>query len=104
MVDLMHCLANLLCFDIPLLYFYINLNSSIICCFSSGDIYLSLGISLLALSKCNSFKDFVETLVISSAILLPIKSPVASAVFLIAVLEAVFIGFVEDFLALSRHF
>ena len=29
MVDLMHCLANLLFFDIPLLYYYVNLNSSI---------------------------------------------------------------------------
>ena len=33
-------------FDIPLLYCYINLRSSIIFCLSSGNIYVSLGISL----------------------------------------------------------
>ena len=41
-------------------------------------------------------------LVILSAILLPIKSPVASAVFWIALFEAVFIASVVDFLVLSR--
>ena len=46
MVDLMHCLKNLLFFDIPLLYCYIHLRSSIIFCLSSGDTYLSLRISL----------------------------------------------------------
>ena len=53
MVDLMHYLTSLLFFDIPLLCYYINLNSSIICCIFSVDIYLSFGISisLLALSK-----------------------------------------------------
>ena len=40
----MYCLTNLLFFDIPLLY-YVNLNSSIICCLFSGDIYLSFGFS-----------------------------------------------------------
>ena len=86
MVDLMHCLTNLLFFDIPLLYTTRNL--SIICCLFSGDMYLSFGtsISLLASLLCECFEDFfgcnfVETLVILSAILLPIKSPVASAVF-----------------------
>ena len=73
MVNLVHCLTNLLFFDIPLLCNYINLRSSIIFCLSSADIYLSLGISL----SC-PFKIF-ETFVILSAILLPIKSPVASA-------------------------
>ena len=76
----MHHLSNLLFFGIPLLYYYINLNSSIICCFSCGDIYLSLGISILASFECKSL-DFFDVLVILSAILLPIKSPVASAVF-----------------------
>ena len=54
---------------------------------SSGDMYLffSSSISLLASS-------FYER-----AILLPIKSPVASAVFLIAVLEEVFIAPVVHF-------
>ena len=46
MVDLVYCPTNLLFFDIPVLYYYINLNSYKICCLSSGDIYLSLGISL----------------------------------------------------------
>ena len=88
MINLMfRCLANFLFFDIPLLYCYTNLNSSIICCLSSGDIYLFFGTSLgLTLSTsvlllCNSFGDFFEALVILSAILLPIKSPVASADF-----------------------
>ena len=83
----MHDLSNLIFFGIPLLYYYINLNSSIICCLSFLDIYLSFGISLMTSSdgnsgECNFFEDFFETLVILSAILLPIKSPVASAVFL----------------------
>ena len=46
MVDLMHCLTNLLFFDIPLLCYYTNLNSSIICCLFSGDINLSFGFSI----------------------------------------------------------
>ena len=56
------------------------------CCPSCGDIYLSLGISLLASFEGkslvhNSFGDFFDVLLILPAILLPIKSPVASAVF-----------------------
>ena len=43
-------------------------------------------------------------LVILSAILLPVKSPVASAVFWIALLETVFIASVVDFLAVSIIF
>ena len=81
----MHHLTKLLFFDILLLYYYINPNSSIIRCLSFGDIYLPFGISLLASSEYNSivgnsFGDFFDTLVILSAILLPIKYPVASAV------------------------
>ena len=57
----MHHLSNLLFFGIPLLYYYINLNSSIICCLSCGDIYLSFGVLVLA-----SF----DVLVILSAVLL----------------------------------
>ena len=49
-------------------------------------------------------KVFFETLAILSAILLPIKSPAASAVFWIALFEAVFIAFILDFLALSGGF
>ena len=43
MVDVMYCPASLLFFDISLLYYYINVNSTIICSLFSGDIYLSLG-------------------------------------------------------------
>ena len=80
MVNLMCRLSNLIFFGIPLLY-YVSLNSSIIFCLSFGEIYLSFGISLLISSDCISlfcdfFEDFAEIL---SAILLPIKSPVASA-------------------------
>ena len=86
----MYCLANLLFFDIPLLYYYTNLNSSIICCLFSGDMYLSFGISDSSLAssfcersstECSFLEEFLEIFVILSAISLPIKSPVASAVF-----------------------
>ena len=88
------------------MYYYTNLNSSIVCCLFSGVLYLSFGFSLLAssFSECNSLEDFFEVIVTSSAILLPIKSPVASAVFWIALFEAVIIASVVDFLALSRNF
>ena len=84
MVDLAYYLTNLLFVDIPLLYYYINLRSSRIFCLSSGDIYLSLDISLscsfVIISElfCG---ELLETLVILSAILLPVKSPVAYAAF-----------------------
>ena len=69
-----------------------NLNSSIICFLSSGDMYLFLGVAISTSSsallllcnsfECNSVVDFYfETLLILSAILLPIKSPVAFAGF-----------------------
>ena len=84
MVDLMHCLTNLLFFDIPLLYCYTNLNSSIICCLSSGDMYLFLWVVISTSSSSSSLlllEGFFETIVILSGILLPIKSAVDSAVF-----------------------
>ena len=87
----MHHQSSLLFFAIPLLYYYFNLNSSIICCLSCGDIYLCFGVSLLASFDDNSFEwssfqcssigDFFEELVILVAILLRVKSPAASAVF-----------------------
>ena len=82
----MHHLLNLLFFGIPLLYYYINLNSSIICCLSCEAIYLPFGISLLAsfdnnYFECNSLGGYFETLVTLSTVLLPIKSRVAPAVF-----------------------
>ena len=61
-------------------------------CLSSGDIYLSSGISLSFLFVIVSKLfccEFFEISVILSAILLPTKSPVASAVFWIALFEAV---------------
>ena len=98
MVDSMSCLRDLLFFDIPLSYFYTNLNSSIMCRLSSGDTYLFFGTSFgqtlptsISLSRCFD-EDFLKTPVILSAILLPIKSPVAAAVFLISLFEAVFIA------------
>ena len=48
----MHHLTDFLCFGIPLLHYYINLNSSIFFCLSFGDIYLSFGISLLTTFRC----------------------------------------------------
>ena len=70
--------------------------------------YLFLGVALSTPTSvslfCKAFADFFETLVILSAILLPIKSPVASAIFSIAVFEAVSIASIVDFLALSRIF
>ena len=83
MVDLMCCLTNLLFFSISLLY-YTNFNSPITCCIFSGDTHLSFGISNSFLSV---FELFFEAFVILSAILLPIKSPVASAVFQMLLFE-----------------
>ena len=48
--------------------------------------------------------DFFDVLVILSAISLPTKSPVASAVFWIAYCDAIFIAFVADFLVVSIIF
>ena len=111
MADLVYCPTNLLFFDIPFLYCYTNLNSSIISCPSFGDIYLSFGVSDSSLAslfcgflECNSIEDFFETLVILSAILLPIKSPVASAVFLDCSFWSSFYCICVDFFVLSRHF
>ena len=89
MVDLMHCLTNLLFLDIPLLHYYINLRSEIIFCPFPGVVYLSLGIflscSIFSISLVTVPKlfcgDVHDTLIILLVILLPIKSPVASAVF-----------------------
>ena len=99
---LMYYLTNLLFFGIPLLYYYINLRSAIIFWLSSGDIYFSLAISLtcsfVTVSElfCSEvFKIFI----ILPAILIPIKSPVTSAVFLISLFKAVLSASVADCLA-----
>ena len=39
-------LTNFLFYHIPLLYYYINLRSSVICCLFAGDICLSFDISM----------------------------------------------------------
>ena len=83
------------------MYYYINLRSSIISCLSSRNIYLSLCISL----SCSIFSselfcgEVLETFVIPSAILFLIKSPVTSAVFSVALFEAVLSAFADDCLA-----
>ena len=76
-------LSNILLFFGVLVLYYTNLNSSIICCLFSRDIYLHFDISVSSKLFCeyNFLEDF-EALLILSAVLLPIKSPVASAVFL----------------------
>ena len=107
MVDLVYYLTNLLFFGIPLLYYLINFRSSIFFCLSSWDMYLSLGISLSSPIFSSLFVTFskllcgevFKTFVILFAILLPIKSPVASAFFLIALFEAVLNASVADYLA-----
>ena len=102
-------------FDISLLYYYLNVKSSITFCLFSRDIYLSLGIclsySFITVSElfcCKFFKTFVilpsYNLATASAILLPIKSPVVSAVFWIALFEAVLNASGADCLAWSRIF
>ena len=77
----MHHLTDLLFFGIPLLYYYINLNSSIIFCLSCGDVYISFGISLVTTFGCGSLVGFFEILLILFAIIFPTKSPVALAFF-----------------------
>ena len=44
-------------------------------------LFFGTSISLLASSFCEYLEDFFKILIILSAILLPIKSPVASVVF-----------------------
>ena len=75
-----------------------NLGSLIILCLSSEGIYPSLSVSSSFISEF-FFGEVVETLVILPAILFLIKSAVSSAVFLIALFEAVRSASVADFLA-----
>ena len=87
---------DLLFFNIPLLYYSIKLRSTIFA-FFSGGIYLCLGISLsfsvfsaLFVTVPKLFWDEVlVTFIMLSTILLPIKSPIASAVFWIVLFEVV---------------
>ena len=98
MVDLVHYLTSLLIFDIALLNYYIYLRPLIICCLFSGDVYISLGSSFVTVSELFCGEVFA-TFVILSAIFLPIKSPVASAVFSITLFEADLIASLADCLA-----
>ena len=109
MVDLVYYLTNILSFNIPLFYYYTNLRSSIILCFTTGDIYHSLGISLSCsfVIGCELFcGELLQTFAILLAILLSIKSPVDSAVFWITLFWRSFkcIACVADCLSLSRSF
>ena len=87
--DLVCFPTDLLFLDIQLLYYYINVRSSVIFPLYSGDIYLFPGNLLsnpmfwiLLLTVLELFiGEVLETFVILSAILLPIKSPVTSAFF-----------------------
>ena len=81
-------IASLLLFDIPLLCYYINLRSSVIFCLCSRNIYLFSSFVTLSKLFCG---EVLETFVILTTFLLPIKSPVPSSVFfffLISLLEA----------------
>ena len=70
-----------------------NLSSLIICSLFSGGIYISFCIflsnSLFSVSPLTDIGEVFETFVILPAILLPIESPVASAVFWIALSASV---------------
>ena len=109
MADLVYCLS-LLFFDIPLLHYCFSLRSSIIFYLFSRDIYFSLGISLsssmfsLSLSTTSDILGWsiFKTFLILSAIVLSIKSPIASVYFCIALFEAVISASVTDCLAWSR--
>ena len=84
MVDLVYYLTNLSFFDIPLLYCYINLRSSIIFYLSSEDIYISIGISFSCSFVIVSELfggEILESFVILLAILLPVKSPAGCVFF-----------------------
>ena len=70
-----------------------NLRSLIICCLFSGGMEITSGLFVF------SFVLPIE--VILSAILLPIRSPVASAVFCTTLLEAVFAASIPVFVAVS---
>ena len=89
MVDLVYYLTNILFFGTPLLYYFINIRSSVNFLLFCGDIYLSIGIYLpnpvfpVSLSTVSKLFccEVLETFVTLSAILLTIKSTVASDVF-----------------------
>ena len=85
-------------FSYSIVIYYIILNSSIIYCLF-GDIHLSFVVSILFASVNKTFcKKFFEALATLPIVLLPIKSPVAPAIFLLIIASVV------DVVALSRRF
>ena len=101
----MYFLTILLFCDISILNYYIKLRLSVTFCLSSGDTWLSLGISSSFVTVYELFwGEVFETFVILSAIFLPIKLPVASAVFLIVLYKAVLNASAANFLEWSRRF
>ena len=111
MVDLMYYLTNLSFFDIPLLCYYINLEWWIICCLFGRYASFVWHFSIKSYIFCFTFKCFWTILwwtswyfVVTSAILLPAKSTVASAFFWIALFEAVLSASVTDCSTCSRSF
>ena len=90
-----------------MIYFYMNIGSSVICWHFAGDMYHSLGISNEFWSNssvCVGFTDFFSLLVILSAIFFRIKSLDTSTVSWITLFEAVLKVFVADHLTWSRRF
>ena len=100
----------LICCIVYEIYYFLYLTSLIIYCPFSGDIYLSSVISLSNIVFfCFTFNcpwtilyEVLDTFVTLSAILLPIKLPVVSAIFWITVFEAVLSACVADCLAWSK--
>ena len=97
---------KILLFDIPSSYSCINLRSSNIYCLFSKDVFLSLGI-FLPCSFVTVYRLFCDrfsgNFVILLTILLQLKSPVASAVFLITFFELVLSKSVADCLVWWRR-
>ena len=105
MADLVDCLSNLIVFDIPLLYYYTNLNLPTNCCLFSRDIYLSFDIQVHC--KLYSFvilqKIFLKHLLFYQLFYYQLNHRFF-LFFLITLFEAVFISSAVDCLALSIRF
>ena len=105
MVDLVCCLTSLSFFDIPLLYYYVNLSIYIyiyiiyiyiyiIYIYIYIYIYICILFWYFSFTVCKVF--WGDSFVILLAILLRMKSLVASGVFWIALFEAVLNASVAD--------
>ena len=108
---MLHCL-KICYFPFIFIIYYINLSLSIISSLFSGYIYIYIyiyiyfGISIALSSVCQLVSGLSHdaVLVLSSAILLSVKSLVAFTVFWLGLLQAVFSASVANFLAWSRDF